>query len=252
MANYKRSQAQSCRHGRCKFVNTCMKTFIIRLEENEHSCCMAQECYDQAVIHGLQPEFFKAINGNDSAWHYEITGIKKAHKFKKNRLGVLGCFFSHYYLWLKCIEENTPFVILEHDGFILKPFDSSILDTFEDVLKLDRLDPFSKSYEELIDQELNLPFSVTKYINLENKNPIKINTGNYFKGAYAYIIKPVAASKLIKYIKQYGHVPADQQIGDWIVDTKTTVPSLARLHPYYAIGTNIKQSSLTRNLKGNN
>ena len=67
--------------------------------------------------------------------------------------------------------------------------------------------------------------------------------------AYAYIIKPSAATKLIRHIRQDGHVPADQQIGDWIVDTRTTVPSLARLHPHYAVGANIKQDSLTRNLK---
>jgi GR25 family glycosyltransferase involved in LPS biosynthesis len=251
MANYKRSQAQSCRHGRCKFVNTCMKTFIIRLEENEHSCCMAQDCYDQAVIHGLQPEFFKAINGNDAHIHYEKTGISPKRKMKKGRLGVKGCFLSHYYLWLECIKLNSPIVILEHDGYMLKPWPDNILDTFEDVLKLDRCDPFSNSYNKVLEQESNLPVTIEKYINLENKNPDKIGTGNYFKGAYAYIIKPSGASKLIKHIEQYGHVPADQQIGDWIVDTRTTVPSLARLHPYYAIGANIKQASLTRNLKGN-
>ena len=167
---------------------------------------------------------------------------------KKGRLGVVGCFFSHYYLWQECMQTNTPFVILEHDGYMLKPLPGNILHTFEDVLKLDRCDPFSNSYNKKLDLESTMPLSVEKYTNLENKNPVKIGTGNYFKGAYAYIIKPSGATKLIKNIRQNGHVPADQQIGDWIVDTRTTVPSLARLHPFYAIGSNIKQTSLTRNL----
>ena len=47
-----------------------MKARIIRLEENEHSCEMAKDCYDQAVLHGLSPSYFKAINGNDAAEHY--------------------------------------------------------------------------------------------------------------------------------------------------------------------------------------
>jgi glycosyl transferase, family 25 len=226
-----------------------MKCYIIRLEENEHSCQMAQDCYDQAVVHGLQPDFFKAINGNDADMHYEKTGITRKRKMKKGRLGVIGCFFSHYYLWLECIKLNSPIVILEHDGYMLKPFPDNILDTFEDVLKLDRCDPFSGSYNAALEQESNLPVTIEKYINLENKNPDKIGTGNYFKGAYAYIIKPLAAKKLIDYINENGHVSADQQIGDWIVDTRTTVPSLARLHPFYAIGSNIKSASLTRNLK---
>lgn len=226
-----------------------MKAFIIRLEENEHSCQMAQECYDQAVVHGLQPDFFKAINGNNAHMHYEKTGIFPKRKMKKGRLGVIGCFFSHYYLWLECINLNSPIVILEHDGYMLKPLPDNILDTFEDVLKLDRLDPYSKSYNSLLEEEKNLPLEIHKYINLNPKNPKKIGTGNYFKGAYSYIIKPAAAKKIIDHVAEYGHVPADQQIGDWILDTRTTTPTVARLHPYYAISNNINTASLTRNLK---
>lgn len=226
-----------------------MKTRIIRLEENDHSCQMAQDCFNQAVKFNLQPEFFKAINGNDVDYHYKKTGIKSKRKMKKGRPGVLGCFFSHYYLWQECMTTNTPILILEHDGYMLKPLPENILDTFEDVLKLDRCDPYSNSYNKVLEEESTLNLSIEKYTNLQNKNPVKIGTGNYFKGAYAYIIKPSAAIKLFKHIRQDGHVPADQQIGDWIVDTRTTVPSLARLHPHYAIGSNIKKDSLTRNLK---
>lgn len=226
-----------------------MKTYIIRLDENEHSCRMAQDCYEQAAKFNLQPEFFKAIHGKDSELHYQKTGVFPKRKMKKGRLGVLGCFFSHYYLWLECIQTNIPIVILEHDGYIIKPFDETILDEFKDVLKLDRLDPYSKSYNSSLEQEKNLPLQIQKYINLNPKNPEKIGTGNYFKGAYSYIIKPAAAKKLIDHIAEHGHVPADQQIGDWILDTQTTVPTVARLHPFYAIDNNIQKASLTRNLK---
>jgi glycosyl transferase, family 25 len=226
-----------------------MKTFIIRLEENKHSCQMAQECYNQAVKNGIHPEFFKAINGNNAELHYQKSGIIPKRKMKKGRLGVIGCFFSHYYLWLDCIRTNEPFVILEHDGYIIKPFNESILDEFKDVLKLDRLDPYSKSYEDSLKQEQSMTLEIQKYTNTSPKNPVKIGTGNYFKGAYAYVIKPCAAKKLIDHIAEHGHVPADQQIGDWVVDTMTTVPSLARLHPFYAIGNNIKSHSLTSGLE---
>jgi GR25 family glycosyltransferase involved in LPS biosynthesis len=210
---------------------------------------VAKDCFDQATKHGLKPIYFKAINGNFASHHYEKCQIVPKKKMKKGRLGVIGCFFSHYYLWLECVKTNTPLVILEHDGYILKSFDEKILDTFNDVLKLDRLDPYSKSYNEDIQVELHLPITIEKYKNQSGKNPDKIGTGNYFKGAYAYIIKPCAATKLINHIKEHGHVTADQQIGDWIVDTQTTVPSLARLHPFYSVDDNIKTASLTKNLK---
>lgn len=232
-----------------------MKCYIIRLKENEHSCNMAKECKDQAAKYGIKAEYFAAINGNNSKQYYESTGIRPAKKFKKNRPGVLGCFFSHYFLWEKCVQLNEPIIILEHDGYILKPISDSLLEQFDHVLKLDRLDPYSKNYNNNLNQEINTELSVEKYFNKSAKktsNKIYKGSGNYFKGAYAYIIKPEGALKLIDHINQYGHLPADQQIGDNIVQTKTTVPSLARLHPWYSIGSNINKGSLTKNLKGIN
>jgi len=58
-----------------------IKSFIIRLEENEHSSQMAEECLLQAVKHGLRPKYYKAINGNDFEFHYATTGLKKQGKF---------------------------------------------------------------------------------------------------------------------------------------------------------------------------
>ena len=63
-----------------------MQTRIIRLEGNEHSCAMAKDCYDQAVLHGLSPSYFKAINGNDVHLHYQRTGIRLKRKMKKASL----------------------------------------------------------------------------------------------------------------------------------------------------------------------
>jgi len=225
-----------------------IKSFIIRLEENEHSCQMAEECLLQAVKHGLQPTYYKAINGNDFEHHYAITGLKKQGKFKKDRLGVIGCFFSHYYLWQKCVKINEPIIILEHDGYLIRSIDDTILDQFDDVLKLDRLDPYSKHYEQELDAEQHLPTTVTSYTNSPAK-VLKQGLKDYFKGAYSYIIKPQAAKKLIYYTSINGHRPADQQINASIVSLQTTVPTVARLHPYYAIGSNINTASLTKNLE---
>ena len=208
---------------------------------------MAEECLLQAVKHGLRPTYYKAINGNDFEHHYAITGLKKQGKFKKGRLGVIGCFFSHYYLWQKCVEINEPIIILEHDGYLTRSIDDTILDQFDDVLKLDRLDPYSKHYERDLEVEQHLPTTVESYTNDPTK-VLKHGLKDYFKGAYSYIIKPQAAKKLIYYTSINGHRPADQQINASIVSLQTTVPTVARLHPYYAIGSNIKDDSLTRNL----
>lgn len=225
-----------------------IKTFIIRLEENEHSCKMAQECYEQAVKFNLQPEFFKAVNGLESDYHYERTGIVKAGKFKKNRPGVSGCFFSHFYLWEKCIELDEPIIILEHDGYFTRKLPNDILEHFTDVLKLDRLDPYSSKYEKLLNSEKHNKVVVEDYKNPCPKNLSKYGISNYFKGAYSYILKPSGARKLVFSSRTYGHRPADQQINNVILNLKTTTPTVSRLHPFYAIGNNIETESLTRNL----
>jgi glycosyl transferase family 25 len=223
-----------------------MKTYIIRLEENEHSCKMAQDCYDQATKFNLQPEFFKAINGLDVEKHYASTGVKRLGKFKKNRPGVDGCFFSHYYLWKQCIDINEPIIVLEHDGYVIRHIDSKLLDNFDDVLKLDNLDPFDNNYNKKINLEKDLDVKVIQY-KFTNKKVFKVGLGDYFKGAYSYIIKPQGAKKLIDFISKNGHRPSDQQINSSILDLKTTTPTVARLHPFYSVGINIKISSLTGN-----
>ena len=65
------------------------------------------------------------------------------------------------------------------------------------------------------------------------------------RGAYGYIIKPHAAKKIIDWIEQNGFVPADQQLGDAIVDIQVTVPTIVRLHPAYH--NRIGELSLTGN-----
>lgn len=225
------------------------KCYIIRLENNKHSCNVAQDCYEQAVKHGLQPVFFSAIDGNDADYHYETTGIKKAKKFKKNRPGVMGCFFSHYYIWKECVESNTPIIVLEHDGYVIKDISTAILDSFTEVLKLDNQDPFSKTYDTDIYNADSNVVDVIKYYNPNAKNTStkEFNgTGNYMRGAYSYIVKPHGAKKLIEFIDENGHLPADQQIGDLVVDIKVTSATVARLHPLYT-GDNIRELSLTRN-----
>lgn len=229
-----------------------MKCFIIRLKENAHSCTVAKECFDAAVIHGLSPEYFDAINGNEAESHYASTGIHRAKKFKKGRPGVMGCFFSHYYLWQRCVELNEPIVILEHDGYVIKPIPDSILGAFDDVLKLDPCDPFSSTYDQDVDKTIHEVITVEKYNNPKAKDTSTksfAGTGNYFRGTYSYIVKPQGAKKLIEFVHEHGHLPSDQQIGDQVLDTRVTASTLARLHPIYSVGDNIKSLSLTRDLK---
>jgi hypothetical protein len=71
--------------------------------------------------------------------------------------------------------------------------------------------------------------------------------GWYSVGAYAYIIKPQAADKLITWIDKNGFLPADQQLGSYAITLHECKPSLARLHHFYIKDGNIKSMSTTMN-----
>ena len=227
-----------------------MKPFIIRLKNNHTSEKYATECVEQASKFGVSVKYFDAIDGNKYALHLSSLNIAPRYKFKKGRVGVFGCFLSHYYLWKQCIIDNIPYVILEHDGYFIRSLPDNILDQFTDVLKLDDLDPYSNNYNTLLENMSDVPVTYKKYHNNTAKFLEKNKTGNYMRGAYGYIIKPHAANKIVSWIDSNGFVPADQQIGDAIVDIQVCVPSIVRLHPAY-FG-QIKNMSLTRDLNGNN
>lgn len=212
-----------------------MKSFIICLKGNEISEDHAKSCVEQAGKFGIDVEYYDAVNGNVYEKHLKRLNIKPRYKFKKGRAGVFGCFLSHYYLWKKCSEENISYLILEHDGYFLRPLPEGILDKFQDVLKLDGCDPYSKNYDSLFsDISADDELTITKYYNPNAKFLEKNQTGNYMRGAYGYIIKPHAAKKLVDWIQINGFVPADQQIGDSIVNIDVVEPSVVRLHPNYS------------------
>ena len=114
-----------------------MRTKIIILKNNELSEQVAKDCIEQAKKFGITVEVFDAINGFDAAGHLELLNIKPLGKFKKGRVGIVGCFLSHYYLWLDCIKDNVPYLVLEHDGYFVKPLPNNILDLFDDVIKFE-------------------------------------------------------------------------------------------------------------------
>ena len=109
-----------------------MKYFIIRLKNNSISEKYAVECVNQAKHFGINIEYFDAVNGLEYQQHLDKLKINPKYKFKKGRAGVFGCFLSHYYLWKQCSADNIPYVILEHDGYVIKPFPSDILNYFEE------------------------------------------------------------------------------------------------------------------------
>lgn len=207
-----------------------MRCEIITLFGHKLSEKLARDCIDQAEKFNIKPKKFKAIWGKDYKQHLAHLGLFLGRaKVGKMSLAHYGNFLSHYYLWLKCIEINEPLIILEHDGYMIRPMPDNILDIFPDVLKLDRFNPYERDYNELIEKSLNEPFTVKPIEKIKKKK-----CGYYTWGSYAYIIKPIGAYKLVEYIKSNGFLPTDNQIASGVVDIYTCTTPVARLHPLFA------------------
>lgn len=221
-----------------------MKAKIIILKNNQLSERVAKDCIEQATRFGISVEIFNAINGLEYQQHLEKLNIRPLKKFKKGKPGVYGCFLSHYYLWKECAESKEPYIILEHDGFLIKSLPGNILDQFDDVLKLESENPYRSTYEDRLEitKDNNLTYNIVEpYPDMNN------GAGWYSVGAYAYIIKPQAADKLITWIDKNGFLPADQQLGSYAITLHECKPSLARLHHFYIKDGNIKSMSTTMN-----
>ena len=46
----------------------------------------------------------------------KLTPYTTADKNKR-----IACFLSHYHLWKRCVDENEPLLILEHDAIFIRP-----------------------------------------------------------------------------------------------------------------------------------
>ncbi len=118
------------------------------------------------------------------------------------RLGAQGCWISHYLLWRKCVESNSPLIVLEHDAVVTAQWP---LDFVVD------------------------PHLVKLYTTAECK--INPTYGLWSKGAHAYTITPVQAQQLICYSQQHGAEAVDKHLGSSVLDWTFYTKDLVQLNP---------------------
>jgi hypothetical protein len=120
---------------------------------------------------------------------------------KLSRPGVIGCFYSHYGLWQKCVELGEPIMIFEDDVKFYRKYEPV---EFEGVLVLSlgkssfMRDP-QKTY---LENPTGVP-RIVKWINFS------------MPGASGYAITPEAARSLVKFYRPYW-APADNAINQFI------------------------------------
>ena len=223
-----------------------MKSFIIRLKGHKLSERLSDDCIEQAKKYNIEVKKFDAIVGSEHKNHLEKLNIKLHTNVTLQKMsdGHYGNFLSHYYLWLNCINDNIPYLILEHDGYFIKPLSNDILNNFDNVLKLDLFHPYKSDYDKKVKEGENNIISISTI--KEHSPNKKKSAGFYSAGAYAYIIKPLACKKLIDWINVNGFLPTDNQLGLDIVDVKEPNVTIVRHHPFFSINDNIFKYSTAK------
>jgi len=156
---------------------------------------------DSDIEQLIRPELYSDFK---KKYHYQIIErqpIDESHVGKLSRPGVVGCFYSHYALWERCVALNEPIMIFEDD---VKFFRGWKPVEWEGVLilslgKSSFLSEPQKTY-------------------LENpKGPARAVPWKNFSmpGASGYAITPAAAQGLIKFYRPYWY-PADNAINQFV------------------------------------
>jgi len=225
-----------------------MKSFVIILQESEHSRTVGKDTIAAANKFGIYPEVHNGVLGYNSAELFRKYGITRFLTYDLiDNPGHQGCFLSHFEVWMKCVKLNEPVLVLEHDGIMIRELPEDILDKFDGVLKLDPLDVYNKegveAYQSQVEASLSEPVEVWH-------QPARASwhgVGEFIWGGYGYIIKPHAALALIDFARRIGAAPTDVHIGRNIVDIKSTTVPVVKMHKFYD-DDNIRGSSSTSKL----
>lgn len=102
------------------------KAYIIRVKGNEKSERLARRCADSCGQVGMPYQFWDAYDGlsgelKPPAHHGQVMNLIKVTDHYLTR-GEVACALSHISLWAKCVEQDKPLVILEHDAVMVQPY----------------------------------------------------------------------------------------------------------------------------------
>lgn len=220
-----------------------MKSYVISLSKIPSSAESSQKVLEQLLEYGLDAELFEGTYGYNATTLFDQDkrqiakyGIKTTTisrndylaKFSSSQLpgniisvelrteldptskiakilrpGVIGCFYSHYRLWQRCIELNESILIFEDDvmferGFISVEWDEVLLlCTGKDAYKHD--------------------FYADKLYNPEDPpGVVKLHNAS-MPGAVGYGITPKGARKLVEaYSIEF--LPADTAMNVFVVN----------------------------------
>lgn len=212
------------------------KSFIIHLPKIESSLNSALKLQKDLKSIDIDAELFEGTYGSEAqeliklenrAVHninFKGNEIDSRGIAKASRPGVIGCFYSHYRLWKKCVELNEIICVFEDDVKIIRPL---IPVDFEDVLVI-ALGAVKRKKN-------------TRYLENPTGTPCAENYQNSsMPGTVGYIISPQGAKKLLDCYKNT-YLPSDNAMNQAVIRIQ--------IHSHLIGEANTAKQSLTKSTK---
>lgn len=167
------------------------KAYIITLKGHTLSETMAKRCAESCDAAGMAWKFWDAVDGTSGVIkipeHLRHTSYLKWIKQVNPALAVteICTVLSHLTLWAKCVEQDQPLVVLEHDAIMLSAVKQH--SAFNNIVYLGSIEQKHNGYW----------------------NPIPIHgqiNSNYrfILRAHAYSIDPMIARNLLSHVIKFG------------------------------------------------
>lgn len=172
------------------------KAYIIRIKGHIESEAKAKRCSDSCEAVGMPWEYWDAYNGTGeeivaSPYHGQVMKMIKVtdHYLTK---GEVACALSHISLWVKCVEDDKPLVVLEHDAVMVDAYLKHHV--FNSICYLG-------SYEQAM-----LGWQVLPTPPHASEGP----NYHFICRAHAYAIDPAIAKNMVAHVIKYGiNAPLD-------------------------------------------
>jgi hypothetical protein len=149
----------------------------------------------------IRPDMWEEFEKEFHHTVYRRQRIGQEDISKLSRPGVIGCFYSHYALWEKCVELNENIMIFEDDVKFYRNFEPVEFDGVL-VLSLGKSSYMRDPQKTYLENPTGIP-RITKWINFS------------MPGASGYALTPDAARGLVKFYRPYW-MPADNAINQFI------------------------------------
>ena len=223
-----------------------INTYIIYNSSNDQSVKNANHCLNSfAKFYSWSPKLF------DGCTPYTLSDFDEKYKISNDRSArqpghshyesKKSCFYSHFSLWLKCIELNENIAIVEHDTYCIGDlpisfkFDGIVQFSAESILRI-----YNNRFIGFYDIYKKLPPGLHS---VENFPPISFlgkHYGHCIASNTAYGITPHVAKILVDDCIKNGWMQNDLLMSTSLCKVEVMVPSFIA----YDLTKEIKSSSM--------